>query len=35
VADLIESGAIEAGLELFVDSVSMPGIWRKSPPASA
>lgn len=31
VADLIESGAIEAGLELFVDSVSMPGIWRKSP----
>jgi len=31
VADLIDSGAIEAGLELFVDSVSMPGIWRKSP----
>jgi pimeloyl-ACP methyl ester carboxylesterase len=31
VADLIEYGAIEAGLELFVDSVSMPGIWRKSP----
>ena len=31
VADLIEGGAIEAGLELFVDSVSMPGIWRKSP----
>lgn len=31
VANLIESGAIEAGLELFVDSVSMPGIWRKSP----
>jgi pimeloyl-ACP methyl ester carboxylesterase len=31
VADLIQSGAIEAGLELFVDSVSMPGIWRKSP----
>jgi len=31
VADLIESGAIEAGLELFVDSVSMPGVWRKSP----
>jgi hypothetical protein len=27
---LIESGAVEAGLELFVDSVSMPGIWRKS-----
>ena len=31
VARLIDSGAIEAGLELFVDSVSMPGIWRKSP----
>ena len=31
VADLIDSGAVEAGLELFVDSVSMPGIWRKSP----
>ncbi|CAE6850957.1 MULTISPECIES: alpha/beta fold hydrolase [Paraburkholderia] len=31
VADLIEGGAIEAGLELFVDSVSMPGFWRKSP----
>lgn len=31
VADLIDSGALEAGLELFVDSVSMPGIWRKSP----
>jgi pimeloyl-ACP methyl ester carboxylesterase len=31
VADFIESGAVEAGLELFVDSVSMPGIWRKSP----
>jgi pimeloyl-ACP methyl ester carboxylesterase len=30
-ADLIEQGDIEAGLELFVDSVSMPGIWRKSP----
>lgn len=32
-AGLIDSGAVEAGLELFVDSVSMPGIWRKSPPA--
>lgn len=32
-ADLIESGAIDAGLELFVDSVSMPGFWRKSPPS--
>jgi pimeloyl-ACP methyl ester carboxylesterase len=31
VAGLIESGAIDAGLELFVDSVSMPGFWRKSP----
>ncbi|MFM0619697.1 alpha/beta hydrolase [Paraburkholderia nemoris] len=31
VADLIEGCAIEAGLELFVDSVSMPGFWRKSP----
>jgi pimeloyl-ACP methyl ester carboxylesterase len=32
VADLIEGGAIEAGLEMFVDSVSMPGIWRRSTP---
>jgi pimeloyl-ACP methyl ester carboxylesterase len=31
VADLIGSGAIDAGLEMFVDSVSMPGIWKKSP----
>ena len=31
VADLIVDGAIEEGLEMFVDSVSMPGIWRKSP----
>lgn len=31
VADLIEGGAVEAGLEVFVDSVSMPGIWNKSP----
>ncbi|MGH8853976.1 MAG: alpha/beta fold hydrolase [Telluria sp.] len=31
VAGLIDDGAVEAGLELFVDSVSMPGIWRKSP----
>jgi pimeloyl-ACP methyl ester carboxylesterase len=30
VAELIEGGAIEAGLERFVDSVSMPGIWRRS-----
>ena len=33
VADLIDDGAIDAGLQMFVDSVSMPGIWRKSPPA--
>ena len=33
VADLVSKGAVEAGLELFVDSVSMPGIWRKSPPS--
>jgi pimeloyl-ACP methyl ester carboxylesterase len=33
VADLVDSGEIDAGLELFVDSVSMPGIWRKSPAA--
>lgn len=32
VAGLIDSGAVEAGLELFVDSVSMPGIWRRSSP---
>lgn len=31
VAELIGRGAIDAGLEMFVDSVSMPGIWRKSP----
>jgi pimeloyl-ACP methyl ester carboxylesterase len=31
VAELIEHGELDAGLELFVDSVSMPGIWRKSP----
>ena len=33
VAGLIEEGAVDAGLQMFVDSVSMPGIWRKSPPA--
>lgn len=33
VAALIAAGAVEDGLELFVDSVSMPGIWRKSPAA--
>jgi len=32
-AALIERGEIDAGLEMFVDSVSMPGIWRKSPAA--
>ena len=31
VAELIENEEIDAGLEMFVDSVSMPGIWRKSP----
>ncbi|WP_151633421.1 alpha/beta fold hydrolase [Noviherbaspirillum aerium] len=31
VAKLIESGEIDAGVELFVDSVSIPGVWRKSP----
>lgn len=30
VAELIEAGAVDAGLEMFVDSVSMPGIWRRS-----
>lgn len=29
-AELIEAGEVEAGLEMFVDSVSMPGIWNKS-----
>jgi len=33
VAAMIEGGDIEAGLEMFVDSVSMPGIWRRSTPA--
>ena len=33
VAELIESQQIDAGLELFVDSVSAPGSWRKSPVA--
>jgi len=31
VADLIDAGDIDAGLALFVDSVSMPGYWRRSP----
>lgn len=30
-ADLIESGAVSDGLEMFVDSVSLPGAWQKSP----
>ncbi|CAL8475631.1 alpha/beta fold hydrolase [Caballeronia sp. S22] len=30
VSDLIEDGETEAGLELFVDSVSRPGSWQKS-----
>ncbi|REG49039.1 pimeloyl-ACP methyl ester carboxylesterase [Paraburkholderia sp. BL6669N2] len=30
VSDLIEASETEAGLELFVDSVSRPGSWKKS-----
>ena len=30
VAGMIEEGVIEPGLELFVDSVSAPGAWKKS-----
>ncbi|SEJ97576.1 alpha/beta fold hydrolase [Paraburkholderia diazotrophica] len=30
VAGMIEEGIVEPGLELFVDSVSTPGAWRKS-----
>ena len=30
VVELIEAGEIDTGLELFVDSVSAPGSWRKS-----
>ncbi|MDR5881967.1 alpha/beta hydrolase [Caballeronia sp. LZ032] len=30
VAELIEQGEFDRGLEMFVDSVSMPGFWRKS-----
>lgn len=29
-ADFIHRGEVETGLELFVDSVSMPGAWKKS-----
>ncbi|WP_413231274.1 alpha/beta fold hydrolase [Paraburkholderia kirstenboschensis] len=32
-AQLIESGEVEAGLQLFVDSVSRPGFWAMSTPA--
>jgi pimeloyl-ACP methyl ester carboxylesterase len=32
-AQLIESGCVEAGLQLFVDSVSRPGFWLMSTPA--
>ncbi|MBP0597356.1 alpha/beta hydrolase [Herbaspirillum sp. LeCh32-8] len=31
VAELIQAGAIDAGLEMFVDSVSVPGAWSRSP----
>lgn len=30
VAGMIDDGIVEPGLELFVDSVSTPGAWRKS-----
>ncbi len=30
VAELIEAGELDRGLEMFVDSVSMPGFWKKS-----
>jgi pimeloyl-ACP methyl ester carboxylesterase len=30
-AELIGSGEVDAGLELFVDSVSRPGFWARSP----
>jgi pimeloyl-ACP methyl ester carboxylesterase len=29
-AQLIEAGEVDAGLQLFVDSVSRPGFWAKS-----
>jgi pimeloyl-ACP methyl ester carboxylesterase len=32
-AQLIETGDVDAGLQLFVDSVSRPGFWAKSPTA--
>ncbi|WP_144152700.1 alpha/beta fold hydrolase [Paraburkholderia sp. BCC1885] len=32
-AKLIEAGEVEAGLQLFVDSVSRPGFWARSTPA--
>lgn len=32
-AQLVEHGELEAGLQLFVDSVSRVGSWAKSPPA--
>lgn len=31
VAELVDAGEIDSALELFVDSVSVPGQWRKSP----
>jgi pimeloyl-ACP methyl ester carboxylesterase len=30
VAQMIDAGDVEAGLETFVDSVSLPGAWKKS-----
>jgi pimeloyl-ACP methyl ester carboxylesterase len=33
IAELIQDGQIDHGLELFIDSVSVPGSWRRSPKA--
>lgn len=30
IAKMIDGGEVDAGLELFVDSVSMPGVWKRS-----
>jgi pimeloyl-ACP methyl ester carboxylesterase len=32
-ADMIAAGRVEDGLRLFVDGVSQPGLWDRSPPA--
>lgn len=31
VAELVEAGEVDRALEMFVDSVSMPGQWQRSP----